>query len=166
MKLYEYLGSLSIEGASQSTFRSIIEAGYTTVESILSMSKAQLSAVPTANSRIGERANLIFDSLQYPENQRMMRNADLWVREEKESLPLEPSILKRDVKGLTVALTGAGPAPRGELAKRIEAAGGKVASSVTRGVNLLIMADPNSTHSKATKARVLGVELVSYESVF
>jgi len=56
--------------------------------------------------------------------------------------------------------TGTMASPRKTLEAKVKDAGGKI-SSVSKGLNYLVIADPNSNSSKAKKARDLGVELIS-----
>jgi DNA ligase (NAD+) len=69
--------------------------------------------------------------------------------------------------GKSFCMTGSLPSgtKRDDMAKRIEAAGGEVKSSVGRGLSFLIMADPTSNSSKAVKARKLGTECISEEQL-
>jgi len=69
------------------------------------------------------------------------------------------------LKGKSFCLTGAMSLPRKELETKIEAAGGTVKSSVGRGLHYLVMADASSTSSKAEKARKLGTECISEETL-
>ena len=43
----------------------------------------------------------------------------------------------------------------------VEANGGEVKTSVSKGTNYLVIADANSTSTKAEKARKLGTKLIS-----
>jgi DNA ligase (NAD+) len=71
-----------------------------------------------------------------------------------------------DLKGVTVVMTGAGPAPRGELEAQARAAGAIVQGSVSKTTQLLICESANSTSSKAEKARKLGTRVIGYAEVF
>ena len=62
--------------------------------------------------------------------------------------------------GKSFCITGSHSRPRKELVQLIEDAGGRVVSSVTKELHFLIIADPSSTSSKATKARRYGTELI------
>lgn len=59
------------------------------------------------------------------------------------------------------ALTGKMPQPRSYYEKLIEENGGTVVSSVSRNTTYLVIADTNSTSSKAEKARKLGTKLIA-----
>ncbi|NRA46521.1 MAG: NAD-dependent DNA ligase LigA [Oligoflexales bacterium] len=61
--------------------------------------------------------------------------------------------------GKVFVITGTHESPRKTLSEAIEQAGGKVTGSVTNNTDVLIIADPGSSSSKAVKARKLGVEL-------
>ena len=67
--------------------------------------------------------------------------------------------------GKTFALTGKMPLTRDEYVRKIEQCGGKVVSSVSGKTDFLVIADPNSTSTKAKKARDLGVKLISPEEL-
>jgi len=63
--------------------------------------------------------------------------------------------------GLSFCLTGAMSKPRKDIERAIEETGGKVCSSVSRGLSYLVQADPNSTSSKSEKAKKLGTRIIS-----
>ena len=63
--------------------------------------------------------------------------------------------------GKTFVLTGKMPKKRSEYEALIKAAGGKVAGSVSKNTDYLVIADVDSTSSKAEKARELGTKLIS-----
>ncbi len=65
--------------------------------------------------------------------------------------------------GETICFTGKSPKPRTEMSKLAEAAGASVSSSVNSNTTILVIADTNSTSSKAIKARKLGIRLMSPE---
>jgi DNA ligase (NAD+) len=63
--------------------------------------------------------------------------------------------------GKTFVITGKTVTPRAELTDKLKALGAKVAGSVSKNTDFLIIADPASTSSKAVKARELGVTLLA-----
>lgn len=67
------------------------------------------------------------------------------------------------VATLSVALTGQGPLPRGELAKRLAEKGIAVSGAVTKKVSALLSSEEQPTGSKADRARALGIDIVRYE---
>jgi DNA ligase (NAD+) len=67
--------------------------------------------------------------------------------------------------GKSFCLTGAMSRGRKLIAADIEAAGGTVKSSVGRGLDYLVQADPTSESSKSKKARKLGTEVIGEEQL-
>lgn len=63
------------------------------------------------------------------------------------------------------ALTGKMKHPRSYYEELIKNHGGTVSSSVSKNTDYLVMADPNSTSTKAQKARKLGVKIISPEDL-
>jgi DNA ligase (NAD+) len=61
----------------------------------------------------------------------------------------------------TICFTGKSPKPRQEMSKLAEAAGASVSSSVNNNTTILVIADIDSTSSKAVKARKIGIKLMS-----
>jgi DNA ligase (NAD+) len=90
------------------------------------------------------------------------RNRDLVKRLREERLPFTYAAPKRSggaLAGLTFVITGTLPSlSREEAKERIEAAGGKVAGSVSRKTNYVLAGE--EAGSKLTKARELGVEVI------
>lgn len=62
--------------------------------------------------------------------------------------------------------TGKSPKTRTEMQAIAINAGASVTKTVTRGTTILVIADANSTSSKATKAREIGIDLISPEQFF
>lgn len=67
--------------------------------------------------------------------------------------------------GKNFVLTGKMPLKRSHYEEVIRKAGGNVQSAVNSKTNFLVIADVNSTNTKARKARELGAELVSPEQL-
>ena len=70
-----------------------------------------------------------------------------------------------DVSGKVFVLTGKMPKKRNEYEAMITSKGGIVAGSVSKNTDYLVIADTNSTSSKAVKARKLGTKLISPEEL-
>ena len=77
----------------------------------------------------------------------------------------EESVVVGDFVGKVFVLTGKGPQSRSYYENLIVEAGAKVGKAVNSKTDFLVMADVNSTSSKAKKARELGTELISYEKL-
>lgn len=81
-------------------------------------------------------------------------------------LDVDESKPKKEISGKfsgqKFCFTGTMNSPRKLLEAKVKNAGGKI-SSVSKGLNYLVIADPNSNSSKAKKARDLGVTLISEE---
>ena len=77
----------------------------------------------------------------------------------------EESVMVGEFVGKTFVLTGKGPQSRSYYENLIVEAGAKVGKAVNSKTDFLVMADVNSTSSKAKKARELGTELISYEKM-
>lgn len=67
--------------------------------------------------------------------------------------------------GKNFVLTGKMPLPRSHYEEVIKKAGGNVQSAVNSKTDFLVIADVNSTSTKARKARELGTELISPEQL-
>lgn len=65
-----------------------------------------------------------------------------------------------ELQDLKVVFTGVRDA---EMEERIKSKGGKILSSVSKECNLLITKDVNSNSSKITKAKNLGIKILSYD---
>lgn len=65
--------------------------------------------------------------------------------------------------GKSFCFTGAASRPRKELQQMVKDNGGIVFDSCKKGLDYLVLADPNSTSTKAVKARRDGVNLISEE---
>lgn len=65
------------------------------------------------------------------------------------------------VSGLSFCFTGAMEYKRSVLQEYVTREGGINFDSVKKGLSYLVMADPNSTSSKAVKARSLGIKLIT-----
>lgn len=149
--LENFLGGLCIDGIATSTAKSIIDAGYDTLDKILNLSTKQLENISGFGAK---RAQAFHDGL--------VENA---IR--IESLLKSGVSIKERIKGSltnkSFCFTGTMNTPRGKLQKMVEEAGGEVKKSVGKGLSYLVIADPNSTSSKAEAARKNRTTLISEE---
>ena len=76
---------------------------------------------------------------------------------------MKVNAMNNDYAGKTFVLTGKAPHPRSYYEELIKKAGGLVGSAVNSKTDFLVMADVNSTSTKAKKARELGVTLINPE---
>lgn len=78
---------------------------------------------------------------------------------------VEKKIVNFDGKlsGKSFCFTGAMDYKRKDLQEMVTSNGGENFDAVKKGLSFLVMADPNSTSSKAVKARSLGIALISPE---
>lgn len=75
--------------------------------------------------------------------------------------PEKKTIVAGGLAGKSFCFTGAASRPRKELWSMVESNGGVVFEAVKKGLDFLVLADPNSTSSKAVKARSMGITLIS-----
>lgn len=149
-----FLAALGIEGFAIQTARLLVAAGYTTIDALLAASEADLAGIPGLGAI---KAGLILRGLRgrKEEIDRLIAAGIVPVTQEQEG-PLA---------GMTFAFTGSATRPRGELTQLVESNGGRVLSTVTKELNYLVIADPESTSSKAVKARKLGTKLITEEQM-
>lgn len=149
--LENFIGGLCIDGVATSTARLVIDAGYDTLEKIRSITVNQLLQISGFGSI---RANSLVDGLV--EN-----------KERIDKIVAAGVSIKERTKGVltskSVCFTGASSQPRAVLHKMVEGAGGKVEKSVTKTLTYLVMADANSTSSKAQAAKRNGTKILSEE---
>lgn len=170
MKLAELLEALSIEGATENTWKKVINAGFNTPELIIGMSREQLSQIGKDEGKtVGEkRADRIYNSLHSSRIQNLLINSYKWLDNKPEIKSLNQEVMtgKMNLLGKRVVMTGAGPRSRSELENELKSMGAIPQDSINKETNLLITADPTSQSSKTQKANKLGIEIVSYNDVF
>lgn len=144
-----FLGALSIPMIGASTIKAIMNAGCDSLEKFGQLDAASFELVPGVGPT---KAKFLADGLK--SNQQLI-------------LDLLDNGVKIKVKvvgtltGKSVCFTGAMTNKRPVLEKMAAEAGADVKGSVGKGLTYLIIADPNSTSSKAETARKLGTTLIS-----
>jgi DNA ligase (NAD+) len=153
--LSDLIGSLSIDLLGRSEAQNIVDGGFATLAQWKTMQPADLMKLggyqETKAGRIcnGLRSNWHVIGELY---------SILKVQEGKIQPKARP---KGSLSGLSFCFTGAANKSRKELHKIVEDNGGTPYDSVDSTLNYLVIADVNSTSSKAVKARKLGTKLIS-----
>lgn len=151
MSLENFLGALSIPLCATSTIRVIVDAGYSTLNDIQEASIEELEAIAGVGPK---RAAALHHWTQ--------RNLDLLI----DLMGVGIEIKDRATGSLTgksVCFTGKSTLKRGELELLATKAGGIVKNSVGKGLTYLVLADPNSTSTKAQAAKKNGTLCISEE---
>ena len=147
--LENLIGGLNIENVATTTTKLVIKAGYDTLDAIRNVSKADLERIDGFGSI---KAKALYNGLR--ENQGRIQDilaAGVIVKAK----------IKGSLTGHSFCFTGSMDTPRPQLQKMVEENGGDIKKSVGKGLVFLVIADPNSTSSKAKAARKLGTKLIS-----
>lgn len=148
-----FLGALSIPMIGATSIRQIINNGCDTLEKF-----GQLSAVHFEQvSGVGPtKAKFLADGLKA--NQQLILDIlDNGVTIKKQ--------IVGPLSGIKIAITGSTKTKRADLEKFVSDNGGEIKSSVGKSCTHLVIADINSTSSKAVAARKLGIKLIDEESL-
>lgn len=143
-----FLGALSIPMIGQSTIKAIMNEGCDTLERFGQLGAAQFEQVPGVGPT---KAKFLADGLRH--NQGLILRLMNHVK-------IKDKVIGT-LTGKSVCFTGSMKNKRPVLEKMAADAGADVKSSVGKGLTYLIIADPNSTSSKAVAARKLGTKLIS-----
>lgn len=147
-----FIGGLSIPMIGSSTIRLLIAEGFDTIEKIRNMSVEQMQNT----SGIGPgRANSL--------HQGLIDNSDL-IDDLLDHVTIKKKVIG-NLTGMKIAITGATVNKRAVLEKLIADHGGEYKSSVSKTCTHLVIADVNSSSSKAVAARKLGIKLMSEEEL-
>ncbi len=149
--LENFLGGLSIPLCATSILKLVIEAGYNDLEKIQAVTQDQLLAIPGLGPK---RAQSIFEDLR--------KNKQLIVDLLANGVTLKVRAIG-NLTGKSVCFTGKSVRKRKVLEDLAANAGADVKDSVGKGLTYLVLADPNSTTSKAVAARKHGTTCVSEE---
>jgi DNA ligase (NAD+) len=144
-----FIAALGIPAVSKETGKLLMQAGFDTLDSLYEATSEQLAEVEGLGAI---KADKIKTGLSQRKAE-IERLAEVGVR------PVRPEH-GGPLHGLSFCFSGAHSRPRKTLARWVEDHGGTVASGVTKGLSYLVLSDPNSTSSKAQKARKLGVEIL------
>jgi len=140
--LDRFFGALSIPLCGTSTFRAVVSAGFDTVGKIVGAIYDDLLIVPGLGPA---RARAIVAWMASGGSALVKSLQDAGIEIE---LPVQGKLT-----GKSFCFTGSMKHKRAELEKMVASRGGVVKTSVTAGLTYLVIADPNSTSSKAQAAR-------------
>jgi DNA ligase (NAD+) len=151
LPLEQFLGGLSIPTIGTTMIKIIMVAGFDSLDKIRSMTRDQIENVHGMGS---VKATNLFNGLRRNE---LLINDLL-------SLGIKPKEkIVGSLSGKSFCITGSTKNKRAVLEQMIVDNGGDVKGSV-KGLNFLIIADPNSTSSKAVTARKNGTQCISEEN--
>jgi DNA ligase (NAD+) len=142
------LGALSIPMIGQSTIKLIMDVGCDTLEKFGQLDARDFEMVPGVGPI---KAVSLSDGLS--------RNRQLILDILANGVKIKDKIQGK-LTGKSFAITGTLSIKRAEVEKMIADNGGEIKSSVGKGLSYLIIADPQSTSSKAQAARKLGTVLI------
>ena len=149
MPLEMFLGSLGIPLCGRSTMTAVVDAGWDTLDRFHEVSVTDLMSIPGLGPKrakalgawLGTHWDLVED----------MQAVGIALKERAVGA----------LTGKSVCFTGKSTMKRAELIKLVEGAGGTVKTSVGKGLTYLVLADPNSTSTKAKAARKAGTTCIS-----
>lgn len=144
-----FLGALSIPMIGGSTIRAIMNAGCDTLEKFGQLGALEFEQVPGVGPT---KAKFLADGLK--SNQKMI--LDLL----DNGVTIKAKV-QGTMTGRSVCFTGSMKMKRPLLEKMAAEQGADVKNSVGKGLTYLVIADPNSTSSKAQAARKLGTKLIT-----
>ena len=149
VSLEVFLGALSIPMIGQSTIKAIMNAGCDTLEKFGQLGAAEFEMAPGVGPT---KAQFLAEGLK--------KNQQLIIDILNNGVSIKTKV-QGALTGKSVCFTGAMVNKRPVLEKMAADAGGDVKSSVGKGLTYLVIADPNSTSSKAVAARKMGTTLIS-----
>lgn len=151
MTLAEFVAGYNIEGCGEKLIAKVIETyNVVTLNDLLKLKSYECEGV---GSTISEKLATGLSNLK-DDMKKTLKYVTIKAPEVKK-------IAAGVLGGKSFCFTGAASRPRKELWDLVEANGGVVFESVKKGLDYLVLADVNSTSSKAVKARKEGITLIS-----
>jgi DNA ligase (NAD+) len=147
LSLPKFLAALGIENFGLQTAKAIVAAGFDSIEKVQAAKLDEISSIPNVGPSKGKA---VVDGLK-------ARKAEIARLLAVGVVPVNKANAG-PLAGKTFCFTGTLGRPRKELEKMVEERGGTLLSGVTKELNFLVMADPNSGSSKAQKAKKFGTE--------
>lgn len=147
---YKILAGLNIQNCGRRVFKQLL-SHYPTIDSITNLTIEEMASVPG----IGPiKAKQLYDGLKNKADVLQgLFEAGIKVADSSQS--------SMKLSGLSFCFTGSMDTPRDKLISLVENNGGQHKSSVSKDLKYLVIADLNSTSSKAKKAKQLGIKLIT-----
>ena len=148
-----FLGGISISMIGISTIKLLMQNGFNTLEKFVKASEVDFLKVLGMGST---RSSSLVKGLK--DNKALIKellNNGIKIKMETTGI----------LSGKSFCLTGAMKNKRAILEKMIQDCGGTIKNSVGKGTTYLVIADPESTSSKAESARKLNIGLISEENL-
>jgi DNA ligase (NAD+) len=149
-----FIAALGMDNFALQTAKLLIAAGYTSIEKLLAAKEEELAVIPGLGAT---KAASIMRGLR-------SREAEIQRLLAAGIVPVTPAE-EGPLSGMSFCFTGASARPRAELTQLVEAKGGRALASVTKDLQYLVIADLDSTSSKAVKAKKLGTKLITEEQL-
>jgi DNA ligase (NAD+) len=166
--LDRFIAALNIPEFSRQRAQMLIAAGHDTLEKMRAAREADLVGIKGFGEVLAGKVVRGLESRAA----RIERLLEAGIEIEP---PAPAAVRSGPLAGKTFCFTGAvrarneatgKPYTRKELEAMVEEKGGRALSDVTRGLDYLVMADPESKSSKSQKARKLGTRVLSEEEFF
>ena len=151
MPLHVLVGSVGIPLCSRSVCKTIVEAGYDTLDRMRVATKADIERIPGLGPT---KADAFVDGLR--------ARAGLVDRLLANGVRIKGKVVG-NLTGKSVCMTGFRDAA---MEQAFEARGGTVKSSVGKGLTYLVAKDPNGASGKLDKARGLGTIVMSQREMW
>jgi DNA ligase (NAD+) len=145
------VGALSVPGCGSSTFRLLMDAGHDTWPKLRALSAATMIKVPGLGPVKSQTLATWYVSHGHLVDDLLAKGVKI------------KEVVMGNLTGKSFCFTGTMSRKRGELEAMVTEAGGVVKGSVGKGLSYLVIADPNSTSSKAVAARKNGTTCISEE---
>lgn len=144
-----FLGSLSIPMIGVSTIKQIIGSGCDCIDKFMQSNADYFETVPGVGPN---KAQSLANGLK--------QNEQLITQILSNGVKIKENVVGK-LTGYSICFTGTMTNKRAILEKMVVDAGGKVKSSVCKGLTYLVINDLNSTTSKTTAAKKLGTKLIN-----
>jgi len=154
LPLPKFLAALNIPNASVSTFEALAKGGFDSIDAVLNADWTEFLKV----QGIGETtAQAVQRGLK---NKRKLISKLL-----KNGVCIKRKVIGK-LTGKSFCFTGEISIKRPDAIKFVESLGGEVKSSVSMGLTYLIQSNPNSSSTKAQKARQYGTKVIGEKEFF
>ena len=158
VSLSDFLGSLSIDMLGRREASNLVAAGFDTLDTLDKWRDMTFDDLLKLEGFKKTKARRIYEGVKAKWGEIM----DLCTELNITTTPKKEKTMSSAIEGCSFCFTGKMEHQRKELEGMVADAGGRVLG-VSKNLDYLVIADPNSQSSKARKARDLGTTLISEE---